>query len=176
MRYQFIQAHQDEFPLQRMCSVLDVSPSGFYAWQTRPVSPRVQANQKLLPEIRAIHSRSRKTYGSPRVHAELRACGFRVGRNRVARLMRAANLYGRRKKKQPRTTNSQHSYPVAPNRLNRDFQATRPNEKWLADITYIPTAEGWLYLAVVLDLFSRKIVAGPSQPPWRVTWWSKPSA
>jgi len=158
MRYQFIQAHQDEFPVQRMCSVLDVSPSGFYAWQTRPVSPRVQANQKLLPEIRAIHSRSRKTYGSPRVHAELRACGFRVGRNRVARLMRAANLYGRRKKKQPRTTNSQHSYPVAPNRLNRDFQATRPNEKWLADITYIPTAEGWLYLAVVLDLFSRKIV------------------
>jgi putative transposase len=158
MRYQFIQAHQDEFPVQRMCSVLDVSPSGFYAWQTRPVSPRVQANQKLLPEIRAIHIRSRKTYGSPRVHAELRACGFKVGRNRVARLMRAANLHGRRKKKQPRTTNSQHSYPVAPNRLNRDFQATRPNEKWLADITYIPTAEGWLYLAVVLDLFSRKIV------------------
>jgi putative transposase len=158
MRYQFIQDHQGEFPLQRMCSVLDVSPSGFYAWQTRPVSPRVQANQKLLPAIRAIHSRSRKTYGSPRVYAELRACGFSVGKNRVARLMRAENLYGRRKKKQPRTTNSQHSYPVAPNRLNRDFQATRPNEKWLADITYIPTAEGWLYLAVVLDLFSRKIV------------------
>jgi putative transposase len=158
MRYQFIQAHQDEFPVQRMCSVLGVSSSGYYAWQNRPVCPQVQANQKLMPEIRAIHIRSRKTYGSPRVHAELRACGFRVGKNRVARLMRAEHLHGQRKKKQPRTTDSQHSYPVAPNRLNRDFKATQPNEKWLADITYIPTAEGWLYLAVILDLFSRKIV------------------
>jgi putative transposase len=158
MRYEFIRAHQDEFPVRRMCNVLGVSPSGYYAWQTRPVSPRVQANQKLMPEIRAIHVRSRKIYGSPRVHAELKESGFRVGKNRVARLMRADNLQGQRKKKQPRTTNSQHSYPVAPNRLNREFQATRPNEKWLADITYIPTAEGWLYLAVVLDLFSRKVV------------------
>ena len=158
MRYQFIQNHQDEFPVQRMCRVLGVSPSGYYAWQTRPISPRVRANEKLLVEIRSIHSRSRNTYGSPRVHAELKADGFPVGKNRVARLMRADNLQGQRKKKQPRTTNSQHSYPVAPNRLNREFEATRPNEKWLADITYIPTAEGWLYLAVVLDLFSRKIV------------------
>jgi putative transposase len=158
MRYQFIEDHQDEFPVQRMCSVLGVSPSGYYAWQSRPVSLRAQANEKLLAEIRAIHSRSRKTYGSPRVHAELTADGFRVGKNRVARLMRIENLRGQRKRKQPRTTNSQHSHPVAPNHLNRDFHATRPNEKWLADITYIPTAEGWLYLAVVLDLFSRKIV------------------
>ena len=158
MRYQFIQDHQDEFPVQRMCRVLGVSASGYYAWRARPVSPRVQTNQKLLAEIRSIHSRSRKTYGSPRVHAELRDCNFVVGKNRVARLMRAENLRGQRKRKQPRTTNSQHRYPVAPNHLNRDFHATRPNEKWLADITYIPTAEGWLYLAVVLDLFSRKIV------------------
>ena len=158
MRYQFIEDHQDEFPVQRLCKVLGVSPSGYYAWQTRPVSLRAQANEKLLPEIRAIHSRSRKTYGSPRVHAELTADGFRVGKNRVARLMRVENLRGQRKQKQPRTTNSQHSHPVAPNHLNREFHATRPNEKWLADITYIPTAEGWLYLAVVLDLFSRKIV------------------
>lgn len=158
MRYQFIQAHQEEFPVQRLCSVLGVSPSGYYAWRERPVSVRRQANQKLMLEIRAIHNRSRKTYGSPRVHAELRASGFRASKNRVARLMRAENLQGRRKKKRPRTTDSQHSHPVAPNRLNRDFHATRPNEKWLADITYIPTAEGWLYLAVVLDLFSRKIV------------------
>jgi transposase InsO family protein len=92
------------------------------------------------------------------VHAELQDCNFVVGKNRVARLMRAENLRGQRKRKQPRTTNSQHHYPVAPNHLNRDFHATRPNEKWLTDITYIPTAEGWLYLAVVLDLFSRKIV------------------
>jgi transposase InsO family protein len=158
MRYQFIQDHQNEFPVQRMCQVLDVSSSGYYAWRTRPVSPRARANQELLVEIRSIHSRSRKTYGSPRVHAELRDGNFVVGKNRVARLMRAANLRGQRKRKQPRTTNSQHRYPVAPNHLNRDFHATRPNEKWLADITYISTAEGWLYLAVVLDLFSRKIV------------------
>lgn len=158
MRYEFIQAHQDEFSVQRMCNVLGVSPSGYYAWQTRPVSPGARANEKLLLQIRSIHSRSRKTYGSPRVHAELKANGVLIGKNRVARLMRADNLCGRRKKKQPRTTSSQHSYPVAPNRLNREFVATRPNEKWLADITYIPTAEGWLYLAAVLDLFSRKIV------------------
>ena len=158
MRYQFIQDHQDEFPVQRMCRVLGVSASGYYAWRTRPVSPRVQANQKLLVEIRSIHSRSRKTYGSPRVYAELRDCNFLVGKSRVARLMRAENLRGQRKRKQLRTTNSQHRYPVAPNHLNRDCHATRPNEKWLAEITYIPTAEGWLYLAVVLDLFSRKIV------------------
>ena len=144
--------------MQRMCRVLGVSASGYYAWRTRPVNPRVQANQKLLAEIRVIHNRSRKTYGSPRVHAELRDCDFLVGKNRVARLMRAENLRGQRKRKQPHTANSQHRYPVAPNHLNRDFHATRPNEKWLADITYIPTAEGWLYLAVVLDLFSRRIV------------------
>lgn len=158
MRYQFIQEHQNEFPVQRMCKVLSVSASGYYAWQTRPVSQRAQTNEKLLPTIRAIHSQSRKTYGSPRVQAELKECGFKVGKNRVARLMRLENLRGQRQKKQPRTTNSQHSHPVAPNRLNREFHASRPNEKWLADITYIPTAEGWLYLAVVLDLFSRKIV------------------
>ncbi len=158
MRYQFIQDHQDEFPVQRICNALGVSPSGYYAWQSRLVSQRVQANEKLLAQIRTIHNRSRKIYGSPRVHAELTADGFRVGKNRVARLMRVENLRGQRKKKQPRTTNSQHSHPVAPNHLNREFHATRPNEKWLADITYIPTTEGWLYLAVVLDLFSRKIV------------------
>lgn len=158
MRYQFIQEHQNEFPVQRMCKVLSVSASGYYAWQRRPASPRAQTNEKLLPKIRAIHSQSRKTYGSPRVHAELIANGLRIGKNRVARLMRQENLRGQRKKKQPHTTNSQHSHPVAPNRLNREFHASRPNEKWLADITYIPTAEGWLYLAVVLDLFSRRIV------------------
>jgi len=158
MRYQFIQDHQNEFPVRRMCQVLSVSTSGYYAWQIRPVSQRAQANEKLLLMIRAIYSRSRKTYGSPRVHAELRADGMRVGKNRIARLMQRENLRGQRKKKQPRTTNSRHSHPVAPNRLNREFHASRPNEKWLADITYIPTAEGWLYLAVVLDLFSRKIV------------------
>jgi putative transposase len=158
MTYAFIQAQRAEFPLRRMCRVLAVSPSGYYAWLERPESTRTQANQKLLVEIRAVHEGSRRTYGSPRVHADLQQRGFRVGRNRVARLMRLENLYGRRKQKHPRTTDSQHDYPVALNHLNRAFHATRPNEKWLADITYIPTAEGWLYLAAVLDLFSRKVI------------------
>lgn len=159
MRYQLIQAHQKEFPVRRMCQALAVSPSGYYAWQGRPESAQARANQKLLVEIRSVHARSRSTYGSPRIYADLRLRGFRVGRNRIARLMRLERLFGsRRKKKFPRTTNSQHDYPVAPNRLNRVFQASQPNEKWLADITYIPTLEGWLYLAVVMDLFSRKIV------------------
>jgi putative transposase len=159
MRYQFIRIHEDQFPVRRMCQVLAVSPSGYYAWQGRPQSARTQANQKLVEEIQAIHTRSHGLYGSPRVYADLKMRSFQVGRNRVARLMRLEHLYGKRKKKShPHTTDSHHNYPVAPNRLNRDFQSIRPNEKWLADITYIPTAEGWLYLAVVMDLFSRKIV------------------
>ena len=159
MRYTFIHAHQQEFPIRRMCQVLAVSASGYYAWRERPESARAQANRKLLAEIRGVHERSRGIYGSPRVYADLQLRGFRVGRNRIARLMRLEKICGRRRKKKfPRTTNSQHEYPVAPNRLNREFHATRPNEKWLADITYIPTAEGWLYLAAVMDLFSRKIV------------------
>ena len=149
-----------------MCQVLAVSPSGYYAWLERPESAQTQANRKLVMEIRAIHARSRGTYGSPRVYADLQLRGFRVGRNRIARLMHLEKIYGRRRKKKlPRTTNSQHDYPVAPIRLNREFQAMRPNEKWLTDnalrpfrVTYIPTTEGWLYLAVVMDLFSRKIV------------------
>ena len=153
-----MQAHQDEFPIRRMCRVLAVTPSGYYAWRDRPESAQARANRKLVQEIRAVHAKSRGTYGSLRVHADLRLRGFRVGKNRIARLMRLEKLYGRRKKKYPHTTDSQHDDPVAPNLLDRDFQAKRPNEKWLADITYIPTAEGWLYLAVVMDLFSRKIV------------------
>lgn len=137
---------------------MEVSTSGYYVWRDRPVSERAQANQKLVSEIWDIHARSRQTYGSPRVHAELVARGFPVGKNRVARLMRVEDIRARRKKKRKITTDSQHPYPVAPNLLQRDFQAEVPNEKWLGDITFIPTAEGWLYLAAILDLFSRKIV------------------
>lgn len=137
---------------------MEVSTSGYYAWRDRPPSERAQANQKLVAEIRDIHAESRQTYGSPRVHAELVARGFSVGKNRVARLMRVEDIRARRKKKRKITTDSQHPYPVAPNLLRRDFQAEAPNEKWLGDITFIPTAEGWLYLAAILDLFSRKIV------------------
>ncbi len=143
--------------------MLEVSTSGYYAWRTRPISARAQANQELVEEIRDIHEHSRQTYGSPRVHAELLARGFLVSRDRVARLMRAADIRGRRKKKRRITTNSRHAYPVAPNLLKREFWATAPNEKWLGDITYIATAEGWLYLAAILDLFSRKIVGWAMQ-------------
>ena len=159
MRYEFIHVHREEYPITRMCAVLAVSASGYYAWRSRPVSRLAQASTVLLKEIREIHSASRQTYGSPRIHAELRARGFATSKNRVVRLMRVAHLCARRKtKRKVVTTDSQHSFPVAPNRLNRDFEAQRPNEKWVTDITYIPTAEGWLYLAVVMDLFSRKVV------------------
>ncbi len=152
-------AHRDEYPIQRICAVLAVSASGYYAWCARPLSCRAQANAALLGEIRAVHRTSRQTYGSPRIHAELRARGFVVSKKRLARLMRTAQIRARRKtKRKVVTTDSRHAFPVAPNRLNREFEAPRPNEKWLTDITYIPTAEGWLYLAVVMELFSRKIV------------------
>jgi len=154
-----VRAHRDEYPISRMCKVLNVSSSGYYAWCIRPLSRRAQANAALLTEIRAVYCASRQTYGSPRVHADLVARGFATSRNRVARLMRAASIRARRKtKRKVVTTDSQHAFPVAPNRLNQDFQAKRPNEKWLTDISYIPTAEGWLYLAVVMDLFSRRVV------------------
>jgi putative transposase len=153
-----IHDYRDTFPVQRLCRVFKVSPSGYYAWRDRPASPRTQENATLLAEIKDIHHMSRQTYGSPRVHAELLARGFSAGKNRVARLMRTENIRARRKMKRSKTTDSHHPYPVAPNRLNQAFEATRPNEKWLGDITYIWTAEGWLYLATILDLFSRKIV------------------
>ena len=138
--------------------VLGISRSGYYAWRKRKRSQRELDNQALIEHIRRIHRMSRKTYGSPRVHAELRREGRWVNHNRVARLMRQEGLVGRRKHRRMVTTHSKHPYPIAPNLLNQEFNAEKPNQKWVADITYIPTAEGWLYLAVVLDLFSRKIV------------------
>lgn len=158
MRFEVIHGYRDTFPVHRMCQVFEVSASGYYAWRDRPESKRAQENAALLQEIQDIHHMSRQTYGSPRVHAELLARGFTASKNRVARLMRAENIRARRKKKRTQTTDSRHNYPVAPNLLNQDFEAQRPNEKWLGDITYIWTAEGWLYLATVMDLFSRKIV------------------
>jgi transposase InsO family protein len=142
-----------------MCRVLQVARSGYYAWRDRPISTREMANQALLARIKEIHHQSRQTYGSPRVHRALQEKGLVCGHNRVARLMRQAGV--RAKQAQPFrmvTTDSNHSYPIAPNRLNQDFTAKHPNQKWLADITYVPTAEGWLYLAVVLDLYSRRII------------------
>jgi len=159
MKFQFIEDHRDEFEITVMCRVLGVSRSGYYAWRKRPVSPRKMANDKLLGQIKEVYQKSRQTYGSPRIHAELVGQGTKCGRNRVARLMRLHNIRAKQKRTfKVKTTDSHHDQPVAPNRLEQDFQAQQPNQKWLTDITYVPTAEGWLYLAVVLDLYSRRIV------------------
>jgi transposase InsO family protein len=142
-----------------MCRVLGVSASGDYAWRQRRPSMRQKSNEVLVECIRAIHAESHGTYGSPRVHAELVAQGIRCNRKRVERLMRVHHIQARRKKRwRPRTTDSRHSLPVAHNILNREFEAEAPNQKWVTDITYIPTTEGWLYLAAVMDLYSRRIV------------------
>jgi putative transposase len=141
-----------------MCGVLGVSVSGYYAWRKRPVSRREEANQALVQRIRRLYHRSHQTYGSPRLWAELRAEGEQCSLNRVARLMRLHHIGARRPRRYTVTTQSQHQYPVAPNVLGRDFTASAPNQKWVADITYVPTQEGWLYLATLMDLFSRKII------------------
>jgi len=159
MKFRFIEDHRDTWPVRLMCDALEVSRSGYYAWRGRPESPRAAANRALLAAIRRVHARHRGRYGAPRIHAALRAEGRFVSRSRVERLM---HRHGIRAMTQRRfrvvTTDSNHSLPVADNLLDRTFLATRPNEIWLADITYIPTDQGWLYLATVLDLFSRKVV------------------
>lgn len=160
-----------------MCRVLGVSRSGYYAWRQRPESQRQKENRKLLTMIKAIHRESRQTYGSPRIHAELRERGVHCGENRVARLMRLGGIQAKQKRTFKRTTDSNHSLPVAPNRLGRQFEAEKPNRKWTCDITYVATREGWLYLSVVLDLFSRRVVgyatgasSRGSSPPGLCKW------
>ena len=147
MRFRFIDEHKGEYSISLMCRVLQVTRSGYYAWRKRPVSPREQASQALGREIRAIFEQHRGVYGCPRIHRELQDRGIRCGHNRVARLLRLHGLQARRKRSYKVTTQSKHSLPVAPNLLVQDFTATAPNEVWLADITYIATSEGWLYLA-----------------------------
>jgi putative transposase len=159
MRYAAIEQWQDEFPVARLCAVLKVSVSGYYAWIKRPTAARQAADQQLQQTIRDIWQRVRGIYGAPRIHAELQAAGMRVGHNRVARLMRVAGLRGKTVRRQrPMTTQADPTHAVAPNRLARQFIVMHPNTVWLSDITYIETAEGFLYLAAVLDLASRQIV------------------
>lgn len=141
-----------------MCRVLKVSRSGYYQWLKRPVSNRKQKDAELKEKIVQIHEQSRGTYGSPRIHQNLRQQGYRLGKKRVERLMKEAGICAVHKRKYRVTTDSSHNLPVAANRLNREFFVDKPNTSWVSDITYIPTAEGWLYLAVVMDLYSRKIV------------------
>ena len=159
MKYRFIENHRDQYPINLMCRVLAVARSGYYEWRKQPLSAQKMADLLLLMHIRDIFAESRNTYGSCRVQAVLAEQGLRGSRKRVARLMQADNL----KPKTVRpfkvvTTDSKHNLPVAPNRLNQQFRAEQFDKTWVTDITYVPTAEGWLYLAVVLDLYSRRIV------------------
>jgi transposase InsO family protein len=158
VRFAFVAAEKVSYPVSVLCRVLEVSRTGFYAWVRRPPSARATADQQLAVRVVAIHRRSRGTYGAPRVHAELQAEGTRTSRKRVARLMRRHQVAGRRPKRWRRTTDSRHRHPIAPNRLARQFTVDAPNRVWVPDLTYIWTWEGWLYLAVILDLFARRVV------------------
>ena len=151
--------HEERVPVRVMCRALAVSPAGYYAWAARPESRRTAANRRLVTMIRAIHTESRNTYGSPRIHATLQAQGQRIGEHRVARLMRLSAIRAKTVKQWRATTDSAHQYPVVPNTLNRQFAVAHPNQVWAGDITYVWTAEGWLYLAVVLDLYARRVIA-----------------
>ena len=161
MRFAFIQSHARVWHITTMCRVLEVSRAGYYAWRARPLCDRVKMDTALTAKIREIQAQVRGRYGSPRMRMELKALGFPVGKHRVARLLRETGGRARRVAAFRVTTQSAHTAPVAPNRLARQFalaQHPAVNRAWAADITYLPTAEGWLYLAVVLDLASRRIV------------------
>jgi len=156
----------DEYPIKSLCLVMEVSRSGYYRWSNAGELPRAQQTKRLNLLIKQTHAKSRQTYGSPRITAALRAGGETVGRNRIARLMRSAGLQGRQKRRyRVRTTDSRHDQPIAPNHLAKAPAPTQPNQIWVTDMTYIDTGEGWLYLAGVLDLCSRRLIGwsmGPS--------------
>ncbi len=150
---------QADYPLSVLCAAFSVSRSGYHAWRCRPLSPRLQRDAALLEQMRVLFEHSRATYGSPRLHAALRQAGRRTSRKRVARLMRQQRWCGRpRKRFVPRTTDSNHEQPIAPNHLAAAPPPAGPGQVWVSDITYVPTAEGWLYVAGVLDLYSRRLV------------------
>ena len=158
MSFQLIDAEKTLIPIETACAVLDVSTSGYYAWKNRKASLRQQRDMLLLAYVRAQFLNSNETYGSPRMHVELKEEGVAVGLHRVARIMQENGLKARQRTRFKKTTDSDHGGPVAPNVLDQDFSTEGPDEKWGVDISYVWTAEGWLYLAIVLDLFSRKIV------------------
>jgi transposase InsO family protein len=153
-----MKAEKANYPVWLMCKVLQVSRSGFYAWYKRPPSTRERENKRLVRVIREAHQASRRTYGSPRIHEELKDRGFEVGCNRVARLMHENGIFACCRRRFRVTTNSAHGLPVADNVLGRSFTVKAPDRAWVTDITYVWTGEGWLYLAVVIDLFSRRVV------------------
>jgi putative transposase len=158
MTFRFIEGHKDRWPVRLMCETLEVSPAGYYAWLVRPPAFQQQRREALLVLIQGVHAEAKQRYGSPRVHAALAARGEACSVNTVAKLMRDNGIRAKSARKFRCTTDSNHPLPVASNVLDRQFDPERPNESWVADITYIPTREGWLYLAVVEDLYSRKVV------------------
>jgi putative transposase len=158
MRYRFVAAERARYPVRRLCTIVGVAASGFYAWLRRGPGRRQEDDRRVSERVRQIFRDSRQTYGSPRIHAELQDAGLRISRKRVARLMRESGLAVAVRRRFPRTTDSAHGDPVAPNLLEQDFVADRPDTTWLADISYIPTGEGWLYLAAIKDMATREIV------------------
>ena len=158
MRYACIDRCRDLYPIRLMCRLLDVAASGYYAWRRRPEPQREQRNRELLEKIRSIHAASKGVYGSPRVHAELLAKGVKVGRHKVAQVMRSARLKGCPKRRYRTTTQRDPGHQIEQNLLRQNFAADGPDQCWASDITYIATRQGWLYLAVTMDLFSRRIV------------------
>jgi putative transposase len=158
MRFAFIDAWRKTFPIHRMCKVLRVTSRGYRVWRRRPMSQSQREDMVLLAHIREQHKLSLHSYGRPRMTEELQELGFDVGHRRVGRLMRQNGIEAVRTRKYKVTTDSKHSFAIAPNLLDRDFSATAPNQKWAGDITYIWTSEGWLYLAVILDLYSRRVI------------------
>jgi putative transposase len=158
VKFAFIGAEKANFPIAFMCRHLGVSTSGFYVWRQRPECARAREDRRLAVLTREAHELSRRAYGSPRVHQELKSQGIAISRKRVIRLMRDQGLKGKVRRRWVKTTDSNHELPVAPNLLGRNFLASAANRRWVGDITYLRTNEGWLYLAVVLDLYSRMVV------------------
>ena len=158
MRYRFIDTHKRTWPIRLMCQVLNVSSSGYYNWRGRPESARAMSNRALDSEIRQVYGEHKQRYGVPRITDELKDRGFHCSENRVARRMTKLGLKGIQAKKFKRTTDSNHDKPVAPDLIEQDFTAASPNQKWVSDLTYVWTDEGWLYLAVIMDLYSRAII------------------
>jgi len=158
MRYRFIEVEKAMYPVTMLCRVLRVSRSGFYAWQQHPISPRAEETRRLDVEIKELFEASKRRSGSPKITRALIGGGWQVGENRVARRMRVLGLRSIVRRRFKVTTNSQHRFAVAPNRLQRDFTAQRPNQVWVSDLTYLSVGRGWLYLVVVIDLYSRRVV------------------
>ena len=171
MKYVCIESHSGRFQVTMMCRLLEVSRSGFYAWRNRPDSKKAIRERRLLVKIKAIFNRTRRSYGSPRIWRELVADGEKVGRGQVARLMLLNGIRAKQKRKYKATTNSSHNLPVAPNILGEMESVSHENQVWVTDITYVWTRAGWLYLAAVMDLFSRRIIGWAVSPRMKRLSW-----